>query len=195
MKKQPDPEWSVPFDVASLGPKPLSRKIVADRDSCADLAVRFDVAGLADVQAALTLERIRGGHVIHVTGTVQALVHQTCSLTGDPMETIIQDTIEAYFSEPSDVISFAKGRVAADVRAGETEVPMVDEADAPEPIINGTIDLGEIAAQFLSLAIDPYPRSVKGEEPLVIAHGPTDEEDERRKPHPFDQLKAWREKL
>ena len=27
-------------------------------------------------------------------------------------------------------------------------------------VLNGTIDLGEIAAQYLSLNLEPYPRSV-----------------------------------
>ena len=39
------------------------------------------------------------------------------------------------------------------------EDPDVDlEDDEVEPIINGIIDLGELAAQHLGVALDPYPR-------------------------------------
>lgn len=31
-------------------------------------------------------------------------------------------------------------------------------ADAPEPLIGGGVDLGEIATEFLILGLDPYPR-------------------------------------
>ena len=30
--------------------------------------------------------------------------------------------------------------------------------DAPEPLVDGTVDLGAIATEFLILGIDPYPR-------------------------------------
>ena len=30
--------------------------------------------------------------------------------------------------------------------------------DPPEPIVNGAIDLGALAAEFLMLGLDPYPR-------------------------------------
>ncbi len=34
----------------------------------------------------------------------------------------------------------------------------VEGAEAPEPVPDGWIDLGELAAEQLGLAIDPYPR-------------------------------------
>ena len=35
----------------------------------------------------------------------------------------------------------------------------IDDDDDVEFSLNGTIDLGEIAAQYLSLNLEPYPRS------------------------------------
>ena len=34
-----------------------------------------------------------------------------------------------------------------------------EEENTPEPIIDGRIDLAEIIAQYLGVAIDPYPRA------------------------------------
>ena len=35
---------------------------------------------------------------------------------------------------------------------------MLDEEDPPDPIVDGKVDLGALAAEFLALALDPYPR-------------------------------------
>jgi hypothetical protein len=39
------------------------------------------------------------------------------------------------------------------------EVSLALEEDLPEPIENGVIDIGEVVTQYLSLSLDPYPRS------------------------------------
>jgi len=87
--------------------------------------------------------------------------------------------------------------VAGNVRArvGQTCVvtldPIENEIDEPidlifappEPIVNGTIDLGRLATDALLLGIDPYPRKPNA----VFEHEvtPPDPED-----HPFAALKA-----
>ena len=35
---------------------------------------------------------------------------------------------------------------------------LLDGEDAPDPIVDGKIDLGALAAEFLALGLDPYPR-------------------------------------
>ena len=58
-----------------------------------------------------------------------------------------------------------------------------NEADPPEPIINGVIDLGRLATDALFLAVDPYPRRPDAVfEPSVESADPND--------HPFAALKA-----
>ena len=34
--------------------------------------------------------------------------------------------------------------------------------DAPDPIVDGKVDLGALAAEFIALALDPYPRKLFG---------------------------------
>ena len=55
-------------------------------------------------------------------------------------------------------------------------------ADAPEALIDGTIDLGELATEFLILGIDPYPRKVGS-----VFEAPMPGEDSAR---PFAALSA-----
>jgi hypothetical protein len=65
------------------------------------------------------------------------------------------------------------------------DVPGDDDetVDPPEPIENGTINLGRLATDVLYLAIDPYPRKPDAVfEPKVLAADPED--------HPFAALKA-----
>ena len=34
-----------------------------------------------------------------------------------------------------------------------------EDSEPPEPVIGDSIDLGELVAEYLSLAINPYPRA------------------------------------
>ena len=34
-----------------------------------------------------------------------------------------------------------------------------EDEDSPEMVVNGMIDLGEVATQYLSLNLNPYPRA------------------------------------
>jgi hypothetical protein len=66
-------------------------------------------------------------------------------LTLDPLENDLDEPIEVLFAPPVD--AFAK-----------------DEGDEPpEPLIEGKVDLGAIATEFLLLGIDPYPRKAGAE--------------------------------
>jgi hypothetical protein len=57
-----------------------------------------------------------------------------------------------------------------------------DADEPPEPLIGGAIDLGAIAAEFLMLGIDPYPRK-----PGAEFAAPARETDSER---PFAALAA-----
>ena len=54
--------------------------------------------------------------------------------------------------------------------------------DAPEPLVGGMIDLGEVATEFLSLGLDPYPRKADAAFATPAAEDDT--------PHPFAALAA-----
>ena len=42
--------------------------------------------------------------------------------------------------------------------AARARFPAHEEDDPPDPIVDGKIDLGALAAEFVALALDPYPR-------------------------------------
>jgi hypothetical protein len=89
------------------------------------------------------------------------------------------DSIEREAEEAID-ITFSSHR-AAETAAAE---PLgLGDPDGPEPLTDGTVDLGAIASEYLVLGIDPYPRK-----PGAEFQPPAEAEDPAR--HPFAALSA-----
>jgi len=102
---------------------------------------------LDSLTAKLTLKRIRSNQLLQVKGSYQAKLTQACVVTLEPVEAIINQPLEALFSLESSPI------LAHDAEASDE-----GDLDAPEPLMDGKIDLGELVVQHLSLALDPFPR-------------------------------------
>jgi uncharacterized metal-binding protein YceD (DUF177 family) len=97
-------------------------------------------------------------------------------VTLDPIENEIDEPIDLIFAPPEQIPELSD--LVDDAAEDNAETP-----DPPEPIVNGTIDLGRLATDALLLGIDPYPRKPNA----VVEHEvtPPDPED-----HPFAALKA-----
>jgi len=59
--------------------------------------------------------------------------------------------------EPVDV-RFAMPKPEKPGSKAEVETLAFDGEDAPDPIVDGKIDLGALAVEFMALGLDPYPR-------------------------------------
>jgi uncharacterized metal-binding protein YceD (DUF177 family) len=164
------PEFSRVVGVNTLPRGGRTIAIEADEAERAGLARRFDLLALDALQARLTLTPGRGDTVV-VTGTLTAAVVQRCVVTLDPVPAAVEDEVEAVFAH-------AAGRDEAEVEVD----PLAAEV---EPLADGRIDLGELTAQHLLLALDPYPRSPDAPEPA--AELPEGETKTRR---PFAVLKG-----
>jgi hypothetical protein len=126
-------------------------------DLAADECVRAAVAKLAGLRALPRLEATfdvapRGRDGLHVVGRVSATVGQVCGVTLEPVENEVEEHIDLTF-----VPAAAPALPAGDGPNTPVEIPA---ADAPEPLVDGVVDLGAIATEFLILGIDPYPRKV-----------------------------------
>jgi len=131
------------------------------------LASFYQLPEIAALTATLRVEPWgRGG--AHVTGAVHGEVTQTCVVSLDPFPAIVDEEVDVRFAPDQ----------AANSRSAATKDPqtfsLVDE-DEPDPVIDGTIDLGALAAEFLALGLDPYPRK-----PGVVF------QEERTAPKPTD---------
>jgi uncharacterized metal-binding protein YceD (DUF177 family) len=171
--------WRVPVVVLQIPEGGLHRELDADETVRTAMA---DVAGVREVlsaHASLDVMPMSGGR-FHVTGNVRARVGQTCVVTLDPIENDIDEPIDLIFAPPEQIPELAA--LVDDAAASDEETP-----DPPEPIVNGTIDLGRLATDALFLGIDPYPR--KAEAVFELEVTPPDPED-----HPFAALKALKAK-
>ncbi len=143
----PEPEFSRPFAVDKLGPQAAVVELGAKPAERQALARRFDLQALDALGAELRLERAGGGGLVRVTGRLRARGAQTCVVTLEPVPFALDQAVGLVFAPASDVAD-----------QGEVVVEAEGE-DAPEPIVDGTIDLGEAMAQTLAVALDPYPRA------------------------------------
>jgi uncharacterized metal-binding protein YceD (DUF177 family) len=172
---QKDPWRTAPVIVAQIPEAGLHREIEADSAARRALAEAAGLREVVSAQAAFDVTLQRGGRV-HVTGRVRARVGQDCVVTLDPIESEIDEPVDLILAPPDQIPDMAD--LVDDDADGGAEIP-----DPPEPIVNGQIDLGRIAADALFLGIDPYPRKAGVMfEAEVAAVDPGD--------HPFAALKA-----
>jgi hypothetical protein len=178
---RPEPSAERPWSV------PVARHEVAETgrrfDLAADERARAAIAKLAGLRALPRLEATfdvtpRGRDGVHVVGRVSATVGQVCGVTLEPIDNEVEDRIDLVFAP------VATPALVADVGANATvEVPAVD---APEPLVDGGVDLGAVATEFLILCIDPYPRKAGA----VFDPPAAGDESE----HPFAALAALKER-
>jgi hypothetical protein len=149
----PEPSTERPWSV------PVARHEVAETgrrfDLAADDRVRAAVARLAGLRALPRLEATfevapHGRDGLHVVGRVSATVGQDCVVTLEPVDNEVEERIDVVFAPA------AAPALVVDVGANApVEIPA---EDAPEHLVDGVVDLGALATEFLILGIDPYAR-------------------------------------
>jgi hypothetical protein len=187
-------EWSHVVDIDKLSSEPRTFTFSADERQRIDLARRLAIVSIEEAKAVVTLQKIGGG-IVHALGTVRAELTQACVVSLAPVPVHIEDEFEGWYGDKTaTAVSFAKARSEREVKKGHTEIEVMEESADPEPIIGGKIDIGELATQYLSLALDPYPRA-EGVSP-VYSIGPSDKDGEgaELRKSPFEALKDWKEK-
>jgi len=172
-------------DLDRMGASGAALEIIASESERAALARRFGFLGLPAFSARVSVER-RPGSQIAVEGRLRGRVVQACTLTLDP---VTQEVDEAFR------IVFKQG-LAEEHDPVSGEALLSAQADAPEPLQGNLLDVGEIVAEQLSLAAEPYPRrpGVKLEDvlPKPRQGGRPGRNEQRR--HPFAGLAALRDK-
>ena len=146
--RKSDP-WRVPIAVGQIAETGLQKTIVANTAELHALAAAGDLRDVTEARATLTLTPAGGGKV-HVTGRVTVRAGQTCVVTLDPIESLIDEPIDLVFAPAGQIPP-----LASTIEAGDDDETT---PDLPEPIENGMIDIGRVATDAFFLAIDPYPR-------------------------------------
>ncbi|HEY8191001.1 MAG TPA: DUF177 domain-containing protein, partial [Alphaproteobacteria bacterium] len=184
------PEWPHKFETSILGSKPLQVKLETTVQQRKDLARRAGVVSVEALEAQMTLARTPGNGLIHVTGTLEGAVIQTCAVTMDKIQTRITDEFDAWYTDHAQVVSLAGVRREKEGLQAGAELAVTEEKDDPEPAVDGFIDLGELAAQYFCLAIDPYVHAENINYENSVETGMSEVPSSR--PNPFAALKNWR---
>jgi hypothetical protein len=122
-------------------------ELTADEATRAATAPAAKVSAIERMQAVFQVTR-RGRQRLHVVGNVSATVRQTCVVTLEPIENEIDEAVDLVFDPAAATLPIGTQR--HDIG--------IDAPDPPEPLIDGMVDLGAVATEFLVLGIDPYPR-------------------------------------
>ena len=139
-------EFSRPLLLDAVPPEGIAVTLRALPEECRALAIRFGLVELAELSGEVRVERVAMTASYLVTGQLSAQAVQTCVVTLGPVPAKVEAEFDRLFSR--DLPEDSEGEVEIDA-----------EAETPEPLASDRLDLGEILAEELSLALDPYPRA------------------------------------
>jgi len=170
------PPFSRTVAVDSVGEGGMNVKFAATPEECAELAQLDDLVGLRDLSVEAQLIR-KGREGLIARGRVTAVVTQTCVVTLDAFDTAVDESFEIVFA-PEAEAQAAYEKAMAELEAATDKARLLaEQPDPPDPIIDGKIDLGALACEFLALGLDPHPRK-----PGVAFDGHREDDDDSASP-------------
>jgi hypothetical protein len=132
-------EFPRPIRVSNLPEAGQHLRLEATSAECAALAARLGLLALHALTAELRLRGESAGG-IRVDGHIEASLEQACVVSLEPVAQRVRDAFTLRI--------LPEGQIPSEDPDSEDEV----ECD------NGIAELGEVMAQLLALALDPYPR-------------------------------------
>lgn len=168
------PELSRIVQLADLGRhKTLNLDIQASKVECQALAQRMEISELKSLQAKLQIkvsQHISGN--FRIDGHIKADLVQLCGVTSQPVNEVIDEN----FAET--LTTSEENLTPEDEITGNNDIPV-------DLVTGDSFDAGEIVAQWLTLLLNPYPRSDAPE----YSHNETARTEEGEPTHtPFDVL-------
>jgi uncharacterized metal-binding protein YceD (DUF177 family) len=141
------PEFSRPLRADAIG-KAKRHPLSATADERVALAARFDLIALDALDADLEVRAVAGG--VRVTGAVTATATQRCAVSGLPVPARVREAVELTFAQVS------AGNADEEVELASADLDTLDwDGQA--------LDLGEIVAETLGLALPPFPHADEAE--------------------------------
>jgi hypothetical protein len=128
------------------------------------LAALYKLPSIEALSAKLTLSRSAAGEV-KARGAVHGRLTQVCVVSLEPFAATVDEEIDVRFAPLTN-------EPAARRPSGEPLTLSIAEEDEPDPIIDGKIDIGALAAEFFALGLETYPRK-----PGVAFESPADEDE------------------
>lgn len=171
--------FSYPVDVSVLPKSGHPVDARSDEESREKLAAEFDLLEVRAFELTGKLRRWKSNGARFI-GELKADVLSACVVTDEPVLQKIEEKIElSFLPEGSRLLKpeqFEDGELVLDVEA----------EDPPEMFTGNMIDLGAVATEYFSLALDPFPRADDAPE---VTSTQIDDPDED-KPSSFAALAA-----
>lgn len=184
--KPKEREFERRVSVNELPADGLKVEFTAEGDELEAIARRIGIPSVERLNVGVTLRGLEGGKVVEVVGALDALVTQECVATLEPIERAYNEPLRILFMEP---------------RRARQEIPSIDEEalvdaeeDDIEVLVEDTIDVGEVAVQNLSLALDPYPRKSDIPDVEWLTEGGEEAAGDEGRENPFSVLNKLRDK-
>jgi|SRR5919106_557416 hypothetical protein len=149
--------WSVPITVAEVPETGRHVELAPSEATRQAIAKVADVVALPRLEAIFELTR-RGSEGLRVEGRVSATVVQNCVVTLDPIENEIDEPVDLMFRPARELAASGDGDRDGAGSKDDTGHHPLDAAEPPETLVDGKLDLGILATEFLLLGVDPYPR-------------------------------------
>ncbi|MGB8279023.1 MAG: DUF177 domain-containing protein [Methylovirgula sp.] len=182
----PSKIFSYPINVTDVPDSGLDIRIAADAATLRALAAADDLPSIASLEAEFHVAP-KAGHRFNVSGEMRAKVTQICVVSLEPFDSEIVEPIDVDFAPPME--AKAAAAAAAGITLPDGAAAMVaQEREPPDPIIDGKLDLGALASEFLALGLDPYPRKPG------VAFEPPGGQDEDKADTPFSVLRKLKER-
>jgi hypothetical protein len=118
----------------------IELSLEATPEECRMLAERFDLVTVERLVGHASLDRC--GETVRVRGRLEAQVVQSCVISLEEVRSTVDEAFECRFARP--------GAGIPDDLAWDQDI---------EPLEGTELDVGEIFAQQLALALEPYPRA------------------------------------
>jgi hypothetical protein len=143
-----------PVRVESVPEGGVEHSIEASEAERRTLAKLHGLPAIGRLTAKFTLSRAGRG-IVRVRGDVKAEATQTCVASLEPLDVVLEEPVDVRFAP---VVAESSSRRGPPIASAEAGVFAVRDEDEPDPIVDGRIDLGALAAEFMILGLDPYPR-------------------------------------
>jgi hypothetical protein len=144
------PELHRPLAADAIPAGGLDYLVEANDAELAALAVRMRLPALSSLRCRFRLSPYLGG-AITAEGSLEAEVVQNCVVTLEDFAATVAEQFVVRF-------------VPAGTETDDIDPEAIDEI----PYADGVLDLGEVTAEQLALALDPYPRAPGATLPEVV---------------------------
>jgi uncharacterized metal-binding protein YceD (DUF177 family) len=159
-----------------------ARLIEVTEDERATIARLLDLVALDRLAFAYRLKREGEGRT-GLTGTLSATATQTCVVTLEPVPSTLEVPVSVEFW-PLRLLRQLEAK--AQLEAKPDEPACHGMVDWPEPVRDGTIDLGPVIYESFATALDPYPRKEGAD--FAWHEEPSAESPAEKAPGPFAAL-------